>query len=111
MLSGVLENRRLMAVAPQMYHDSYPDGREKNAYEKLLAHEIFHRLHVRILNGNEESMGPVWFFEGFAIYAADQFSESHAKMTDSEIMGRRALRRGRSASSALFVFPSVSSII
>lgn len=85
-LSGVLENRRLMAVTPKMYNDSYPDGREKNAYEKLLAHEIFHRLHVRILGGNENAMGPVWFFEGFAIYAADQFSGSPAKMTDSEIM-------------------------
>ncbi|MCA9791393.1 MAG: hypothetical protein KC910_06345, partial [Candidatus Eremiobacteraeota bacterium] len=32
-----------------------------------------HRLHVRILGGDEQAMGPVWFFEGFAVYASDQF--------------------------------------
>lgn len=85
-LSSVLENRRLMAVSPKMYYDTFPDGREKNSYEKLLAHEIFHRLHIRIMGGDEDAMGPVWFFEGFAIYAADQFSDSPAKMTDAEIL-------------------------
>lgn len=89
-LSGTLEKRRLMSVSPEIYFDSYPAGRENNAYEKLLSHEIFHRLHIRILNGNEEAMGPVWFYEGFAIYSADQFAGSPVKMTDPEIWGMLA---------------------
>ena len=32
-----------------------------------------HRLHIRILEGDEDAMGPIWFYEGFAIYAAGQF--------------------------------------
>ena len=38
-----------------------------------------HRLHVRILDGNEDAMGPVWFFEGFAIHAAGQFENYSLK--------------------------------
>lgn len=73
---AALEFRTLMAVAPAEYRKIYPVGDEPAAFEKLLAHEIAHRLHVRILGGNEEAMGPVWFFEGFAIYAADQFPDA-----------------------------------
>lgn len=51
----------------------------------MLAHEIAHRLHVRILRGDEEAMGPVWFFEGFAIYAAEQFRETTSELRTTEI--------------------------
>jgi hypothetical protein len=71
--SAALEDRRLMSVSPELYAENYPEGVEEDSFGKLLAHEIAHRLHVRILNGNEEAMGPVWFYEGFATYAADQF--------------------------------------
>ena len=50
-----------------------------------MAHEIAHRLHVRILNGNEEAMGPLWFFEGFALYAANQFEDSSLILSEEEI--------------------------
>ena len=30
-------------------------------------------------------MGPIWFFEGFAIYAAGQFEEDKTKLTKTEI--------------------------
>jgi len=73
---AALENRILLAVSPELYARNYPQGVEPGSYEKLLAHEIAHRLHERVLNGDEEAMGPIWFFEGFATYAADQFSES-----------------------------------
>lgn len=69
-----LENRILMAVSPAEYFRIFPQGDENMAFEKLLAHEIVHRLHVRILHGNEEAMGPIWFFEAFAIYGADQLA-------------------------------------
>jgi len=83
--SAALENRVLMAVSPVLYSENYPEGIEKNSYEKLLAHEIAHRLHIRILKGNEDAMGPIWFFEGFAIYAADQFSQDESPLESAEI--------------------------
>jgi len=82
---AALENRILLVVSPQIYAEVYPEGIEKDSYEKLLAHEIAHRLHVRILDGNEEAMGPVWFFEGFALYAADQFKNSNLSLKAKEI--------------------------
>ncbi len=30
-------------------------------------------------------MGPIWFFEGFAIYAANQFRNSKIKLSENEI--------------------------
>ena len=83
--SAALENRVLMAVSPALYSENYPEGVEEDSYMKLLAHEIAHRLHVRILKGNEEAMGPIWFFEGFAIYAANQFSYNSAHLQPAEI--------------------------
>ena len=83
--SAALENRTLMAVTPEIFTENFPEGQEDDYYVKLLAHEMAHRLHVRILNGNEEAMGPVWFFEGFAIYAADQLKSNGYRMSPGEI--------------------------
>ena len=83
--SAALENRVLMAVSPVLYSENYPEGIEEDSYEKLLAHEIAQWLHIRILNGNEDAMGPIWFFEGFAIYAADQFSQDEYPLESAEI--------------------------
>lgn len=73
--SAALEERVLLSVSPALYRQNYPDGDEDAAFEKLLAHEMAHRLHIRILGGNEEAMGPIWFYEGFACLAAGQFEE------------------------------------
>ena len=83
--SACLENRTLISVSPNVYAVIYPEGTEDKSFEKLLTHEISHRLHVRILDGNEDVMGPIWFFEGFAIYAANQFSNSNIKLSENEI--------------------------
>jgi hypothetical protein len=83
--SAALENRVLMAVSSKLYDENYAEGIEEDSYEKLMAHEIAHRLHIRILNGNEDAMGPTWFFEGFAIYAADQFKKHSSKLDAAEI--------------------------
>lgn len=82
---GALEKRTLIAVTPEIYTKVYPEGVELNSYEKLLTHEIAHQLHIRILEGDENSMGPVWFYEGFAIFAADQFTDSDIKLTKDEM--------------------------
>lgn len=83
---AALENRTLLAVTPEIYSKVYPQGIEDNSYAKLLTHEIAHRLHVRILQGNEDAMGPVWFYEGFALYAADQFVRSGVKLDKNEMV-------------------------
>ena len=83
---GALEERVLAVVTPEIYSTVYPQGVEEDFYTKILAHEIAHRLHVRILDGDEEAMGPVWFFEGFALYAADQFFHSKISLTKEEII-------------------------
>ena len=44
-----------------------------------------HRLHVRILNGKEDEMGPTWFFEGFATVLADQFPQQKGEVSSKEI--------------------------
>ena len=82
---AALEQGVLMSVSPQLYRDLYPQGDEPNAFEKLLTHEMAHRLHIRILCGDEEAMGPVWFYEGFALYAAGQFETTAPLMTSCEI--------------------------
>jgi hypothetical protein len=83
--SAALEDRILMAVTPEIFMENFPEGKEDDYYDKLLAHEMAHRLHIRILNGDEEAMGPVWFFEGFAIYAAGQLKLKKYRMSPEEI--------------------------
>ncbi|MBU4485676.1 MAG: YkgJ family cysteine cluster protein [Candidatus Delongbacteria bacterium] len=48
---GALEERVLAVVTPEIYSTVYPQGVEDDFYTKILAHEIAHRLHIRILNG------------------------------------------------------------
>ena len=72
-ISAVINNRKLYILSPKAYLKVYPEGNEDKAYEKLITHELAHQLHLRILNGKDELMGPIWFYESFAIFAADQF--------------------------------------
>lgn len=83
--SAALEKRVLLSVSPELYKENYPEGIEKDSFEKLLTHEMAHRLHIRILKGDEEKMGPIWFFEGFAIYAANQFENQDLRLTKEEV--------------------------
>jgi hypothetical protein len=82
---AALEQGVLVSVSPELYRCLYPQGDEESAYEKLLTHEMAHRLHIRVLGGNEEAMGPVWFYEGFALYAAGQFERIASHLTAAEI--------------------------
>ena len=84
--SAALENRVLIAVSPDLFAKNVPGvDEEDHFYEKLLGHEISHRLHVRILKGDEEAMGPIWFFEGFAMYSMDQFMQKSPILSNEEI--------------------------
>ncbi len=73
-LAAALEGRVLLAVTPDVYREVAPDyaGASEAAWSRLLAHEIVHRLHVQVLKGDEDAMGPQWFYEGFAVLGADQ---------------------------------------
>jgi hypothetical protein len=82
---AALEKRILIVVSPEIYSTNYPEGIEEDSYAKLLTHEIAHRLHIRILKGKEDLMGPIWFYEGFAIYVADQFVNSKTILTNEEL--------------------------
>lgn len=83
---AALEQRTLLCVTPEYYRDIYPQGIEEKSYEKLLTHEIAHRLHISILKGNEQAMGPIWFYEGFALYAAEQFAGSNLELDKDEMV-------------------------
>lgn len=82
---AALEQNVLMSVSPELYRTLYPEGDEDSAFEKLLTHEMAHRLHIRILGGNEDAMGAVWFYEGFALYAAGQFEKNAPALNTAEI--------------------------
>ncbi len=71
-LAAALEGETLLVIDPARYAQVQPRyAAAAGAYERLLAHEMAHRLHVAILDGDEQAMGPVWFFEGFAVVASD----------------------------------------
>jgi len=82
---AALEQDVLMSVSPELYRTLYPEGDEESAFEKLLTHEMAHRLHIRILGGDENAMGAVWFYEGFALYAASQFEKNAPALNTAEI--------------------------
>jgi hypothetical protein len=70
--AGLLQGM-LLAVTPEEYRRIRPEYASKpEGWTRLLAHELAHGLHVRLVKGNENAMGPEWFFEGFAITASGQ---------------------------------------
>ncbi|MBI5883179.1 MAG: hypothetical protein HZB91_08750 [Elusimicrobia bacterium] len=83
--SAALEKGVFLSVSPRLYQENYPQGSEDGAFEKLVAHEMAHRLHIRILKGDEDAMGPIWFYEGFAIHAAGQFETLPIRLSPEEI--------------------------
>ncbi|UCZ51543.1 hypothetical protein LGQ02_11735 [Bacillus shivajii] len=84
--SAVIADGILLIVTEEIYAENYKVGQEDHAYEKLLAHEMAHELHIRILDRNEEQMGPRWFFEGFALYAANQFEDTMLELSNEDIV-------------------------
>lgn len=72
-LTAALENGVLMAVVREEAERARPEYfRTQDDWMRALAHEMIHRLHVRILKGDEEAMGPQWFYEGFAVLGSGQ---------------------------------------
>lgn len=72
-VTGALEKETLMAIPFEEARRARPEYfRTERDWVQALAHEIVHRLHVRILSGDEEAMGPQWFYEGFAVIGSGQ---------------------------------------
>lgn len=79
--AGMVDQKTLFLVTPRLYRttweDLYPSfAWDANTYRRLIVHEAAHAAHARIatdLHGTEDGMGPQWFFEGLACYAAGQF--------------------------------------
>ena len=71
-LAGAVVGDALVVVTPEAYALVAPRyAAAPGAYVRLLAHELGHRLHVAVVAGDEEAMGPRWFYEGFAVLASD----------------------------------------
>ncbi len=86
-LTAALEEDVLLIVSPTEAARVRPEYfADEDDWMRALAHEIVHRLHVRILDGDEDAMGPSWFFEGFAVLGSGQrfgLSTSYADMAEA----------------------------
>ncbi len=78
---GLSDKKILRVVSWPVYKEIHPNDSLED-YEKVLTHEIAHQLHVRLLNGKESLMGPIWFFEGFAVLAANQYEDFEVNDSD-----------------------------
>lgn len=79
-LAAVILKRTLLAITLEEYARIRPQyATRKQAWPRLLAHEMAHELHLRLVHANPDAMGPKWFFEGFAIVASGQHLCGHAK--------------------------------
>jgi hypothetical protein len=83
--AAAVKSGTLIALSPDIYMRNYPQGVEVDCYEKLLCHELVHELHIRILKYDEEAMGPLWFYEGFAVYGSGQFEDSLPELTENAL--------------------------
>lgn len=97
-LTAALEKEILLAVVPEEAKRARPEYfQDQEDWIRALAHEIVHRLHVRILKGNEDAMGPEWFFEGFAVVGSGQALGKDVEVEDVEQALKLANSRGRGA--------------
>jgi hypothetical protein len=97
-LTAALEGEKLLAVFREEAERARPEYfRTPEDWARALAHEIVHRLHARILNGNEDAMGPEWFFEGFAVYGSGQPLGDAYEIASADEGLMLAAQRGRGA--------------
>ncbi len=83
---AAIEGRILLSVTAEAYaraHPVYAEAPESLA--RLYAHEMIHRLHVRLLDGDDDAMGPRWFYEGLAVLGSGQdFDMGHVVYESAE---------------------------
>jgi hypothetical protein len=80
--SAALEDGVLVALTEAAYRAQAPEhAAPADAWRRLVAHELVHRLHVAVLAAEgrgEDAMGPRWFFEGLAVVGSGQDLDVHA---------------------------------
>lgn len=93
-LSAAIYSGCLMAVIPEEYERLRPEyALIDKAWTRLMAHEIAHQLHIRIV-GTEEKMGSKWFYEGFAMHVAGQCFGHVVATIENAIEAMHAESRG-----------------
>lgn len=72
---GFGEKKEFFIISWSAYQGIHPNE-SRTEYEKLLVHEISHLFHTAYLKGGDDRMGPVWFYEGFACFVANQYQDA-----------------------------------
>lgn len=72
---GLGQKKVFHVVSWKAYKKIHPDESITD-YQKLITHELAHLLHISFLKDREDDMGPLWFFEGFACFVAEQYPEA-----------------------------------
>lgn len=70
--AATVHERVLYAVTQNVYLDTRPSETAED-YTKCLVHELAHQVHEDATRG---AMGPLWFFEGLSVVAADQYQDA-----------------------------------
>jgi len=87
----------LVAIIPEEYNRLRPEYNvAQDAWVRLLAHEMIHQLHLRIVGDRETAMGPRWFYEAFAIRGAGQHlaGKGEIRNLDEALSAMQARGRG-----------------
>jgi hypothetical protein len=71
---GKVIARTLFVASPELSKPLTYEADSPQAWEKLITHELAHQLHLDLVDQDRKRLGPVWFYEGFAAVAADQFA-------------------------------------
>lgn len=72
---GLGQKKKFHVVSWEAYRKIHPNESISD-YQKLITHELTHLLHIAFLNNQEDDMGPLWFFEGFACFVAEQYPDA-----------------------------------
>lgn len=73
---GVGQDKIFHVVSWTAYKAIHPEDQYRD-YQKVITHELGHLFHVAYLKGEDDKMGPIWFYEGFACLIADQYPEAN----------------------------------
>lgn len=80
------KDKYFFAVSPEIYQEKVPQYVEPKFYEKLITHELAHKLHTQLVNGDEDKMGPIWFWEGFATLVSGQFENDNTIISKAKML-------------------------
>ena len=82
---GTIVNHALFIMDKEYFLIQNPSYIGDSEYIKLIAHELAHEYHIFLLDGNENDMGPIWFYEGFATAVANQYEDQDKSYSKEKI--------------------------